>query len=62
MVGLNDDNPTTSKEDAELEGKADDSYVNFKREGNFAKRGNFVTSLINGLGDARLQFRLMILH
>jgi hypothetical protein len=38
MVGLKDDNPTTSKEDAELEGKADDSYANFKREGNFVKR------------------------
>jgi hypothetical protein len=38
MVGLTDDNPTTSKEDVELEGKADDSYANFERDGNFAKR------------------------
>jgi hypothetical protein len=33
-----------------------------RKDRKFIKRGNFVTSLINGLGDARLQVRLTILH
>jgi hypothetical protein len=32
MVGLKDDNPTTSKEDPRLEDKANDSYAKFERK------------------------------
>jgi hypothetical protein len=42
MVGLKDDNPTTYKENANLKGKIDNSYVEFRGKGNFAKKGNFI--------------------
>jgi hypothetical protein len=57
MVGLKDYNPTTSKEDAKLEGKVDESYAEFKGKETLPKRGNFDKSKMNGIEDARLQVR-----